>query len=239
MKKLILIILFTNTSLLIWAQQDEEVIQNVYNQMSTAGVHEGIPYYAVNGVNGQKVSGSEYLQEDFVNGYLLTPEDKMFRIKGRFDSYNNEIQVLGENNQMLALHPHKLKAVTLNKQIFVPRVMESSGNPVWSFFELLSEGKKTLLQYYQATSQKVQGHPVLGSVNQDYKVVVNQRLYISTGRQPVQRLKKNKKSVLKALKDEKENIQSFVKEYKLSYKKTKDLIKIFDYYNQLKNEKKS
>ena len=226
--------------LMTLSAQDAEVIKSVFDQMSAVGTHEGVPYYAVNSSTGNKVSGSEYLQEDFTEGFVMTPEKEVYRLRARYDAYNDEIQFINQKKELKALLPQRIKAVALGKQIFVPALTKSKkGEMNWAYFELLSEGKMLLLKRHEAVAQTVQSHPVLGTVNNEYKVVIREKLYYGKAKQMVQPIKKGRKAILKLLSDEKEAISQFVKHKKLSYKKEADLVKIFSYYNQLKLEAKS
>lgn len=223
----------------VFAQQTETV-RNVFEQITVSGAHEGVPYYAVNADNGNKVKGSEYLQEDFTEGFLMSKDMKIYRVKGRYDAFNDEVQVVSDKQQIQAIFPERVKAVSLGGQIFVPHLIEGNkGNLSWGFFELLSEGKVHLLKRYYATSQAVKDHPVLGSVGNDFEVTINKKIYVAFPKQTAKKLKKGKKHILKLLADEKGAIMRFVKKNKLTYKKTEDLTRIFNYYNKLRAEEKS
>ena len=144
---------------------------------------------------------------------------------------SSEIQVLADG-KIRALFPNKVKGVSLGDQIFAPYDYVSEGNvQAKVFFEVLEEGKISLLRRYSTTHEKADFHPVLGAVGNDLKVVVQKDLYYKRAGQPAQKLKKGKKSVLSLFERKANNVQQFAREQRLGYNKVEDLKMLFHYYN--------
>lgn len=234
MKTLLIYLFSLLCSLPSWSQKDQELIRSLLNKIGNEGTHEGIPYYALNSNNTFEVEGSGYLDEEWQEGLVLTPEGDVFRIKGRYNAYADEMQVL-INKQMKALFPRKIRGVSLGEKVFIPTSFyDKFDTKSFGFFEVLSEGEIALLIRYEAVTRGVNDHPLLGSTNNKVEINIQESFFVRVNGEAARPLKKKKKEVLKVLAKKEEKIVQLAKEEKLSFGKQEDLRKIFDYYNGIK-----
>ncbi|HAS43541.1 MAG TPA: hypothetical protein DCS93_23880 [Microscillaceae bacterium] len=105
--------------------------------------------------------------------------------------------------------------------------------PMLGFFRVLYKGDKVSL-LVKIASYVQKGNEVkalgIGSANQR---VIRKDAYFMTQNGKTFKIKRRKKSILKQFGDKQAQVKSYVKENKLYYKKEKDLIAIFKYYEGL------
>jgi intein-encoded DNA endonuclease-like protein len=101
-----------------------------------------------------------------------------------------------------------------------------------SFFEVLVEGKTKLLEYIKITIQKPDYVEAFNVGSKDTKIVKEKQLFINRGNE-VLRFSANKKDLFELMSDKKTEIETYIKQNNLSIKDRSDLLKIFQYYNQI------
>ena len=221
----------------LWAQeQNEEVLRNVFNQLNGGHLfNEAAPYYALNqkGQGGRQVDGSQYLSSDWEAGLVLMPDNRGFEIKGRYDIYHDEIQIL-VGGQVQVLSAQQIKAVALEDKIFVRKKFDDTRV---GFVEVLVEGPMGLYLKRTVHTKKANPHPVLGSTNDDFKIVIKEQYYYGIQNETLHPLKRKKKNVFKILKQEKETVTELVKNENLNVKNRVDLVRLFEHYNGHQNAK--
>ena len=63
-------------------QKEEEILRNVYNEVSQGGLREGAPYYAIN-QDPVEVDGSVFLDENWQDAVVLTLSSELYQVKGK------------------------------------------------------------------------------------------------------------------------------------------------------------
>lgn len=101
-----------------------------------------------------------------------------------------------------------------------------------SFFEVLVDGKTKLLEYVKITIQKPDYVEAFNVGSKDTKIVKEKQLFINKGKE-VLRFSANKKDLFELMSDKKAEIETYIKQNNFSIKDRSDLLKIFQYYNQI------
>ena len=212
---------------------DEQLLRASIDEMNATGLHEGLPYSTLNNSKKPSVEGSQFLSEDWEEGVLLITEGMSFRIKGRYDIYNDEFLIQTEKGAKLLL-PEKTKAITLKNRLFAPYgYLKKNKKFGYSFFELLSEGEITLLLKREIYLKKSNPHPVLGhTLNKNVEIQTKAVFFTIKKGDIAKRMKKSKKEVLSILRKRRSAVNKFINEHKLKVRKEADLIAIFDFYNK-------
>jgi len=219
------------TSITTAQDAQEEIVQNVYRLLSNANSYEGVPYYALNTRNAKVVGGSEFLEKDWKEGLVVTHQDSLYRIIGRYDAHNDEMQILlGED--LKSLSPTAIKGVAINDKIFITLPYLNEKKKTVGYFELLVEGNKPLLCRYHATTQNASNHPVLGNVDGAVKIVIKEQLYYGQKGKVAMKLSKSRKDFLATFNKQSSKMERYMKKHKLHTRKKEDVIKIFQYYNE-------
>lgn len=227
----ILSFLFLFSFIILTTAQDaqEEVVQNVYRLLSNTSSYEGVPYYALNNRNAKVVSGSEFLEEDWKEGLVVTHQDSLYRIVGRYDVHNDEMQILLDGD-LKSLSATAIKGVSINDKIFVTLPYLKNDKKTVSYFELLVEGNRPLFCHYQAATQNVNDNPLLGNTTGKVKIVIKERLYYGQKGKLAMKLSKSKKDFLATFGKQSSRMEKYMKQNKLHHKKKEDVIKVFEYY---------
>ena len=179
------------------------------------------------------MDGDIYLNNKFSDARVLTPENKITKTKARYRVYDDEIEVL-QGKEELILFKDKVKAISIDGQVFVPRKehnKEGKLKLVW--FELLSEGSVNLYQQYRIRIKRSDYNPSLNTGNKNDEMLIEKEFYysLSTGSKSIKRLKKGRSNILDALKKRKNAVNEFARKNSLRWSKQEDLTKLFNFYN--------
>ena len=101
-----------------------------------------------------------------------------------------------------------------------------------SFFEVLVDGKTKLMEYVKIIVQKPDYVEAFNVGSKDTKIIKEKQLFINKGKE-VLRFSANKKDLFELMSDKKSEIETYIKQNNLSIKDRSDLLKIFQYYNQI------
>ena len=102
------------------------------------------------------------------------------------------------------------------------------------FFEVLLESDEEKVSVLKGYHIRIIPKSNMGMLNRPYdKITKDQKFYILKGAE-IKQLKLKKKEVFRLMKVELQNdVKKYIKKNKLSYKKEKELVEIFKYYNSL------
>jgi|GEM_PF-4159101 len=200
---------------------------------ATSNTYESNPQAA------KVVDGSQFLEEEFQPARILTSDDKILTAKCRYDIYNDEIQVKTKLGDFRSLSKKKVKAVSINNDVFVYRKFVNTKKEVSSgYFQVLVSGKAFLYarHYVDVRQSNDNNHPLLGNKlnNKDVKLHRKKKFFYSFNDKKVYSLNPKKKVVLEILKDNKKEIEALISDLKLRVKKEEDLIKVFNHFNENK-----
>ncbi len=127
----------------------------------------------------------------------------------------------------------------IEKEYYKHIIIDNKMYKVFSFnkenkiYEVVEKAKNnTLLRGYKVTYvvAKVKPYQMDNNKSDEYK---KQSSYYIKKENSIKRIKLKKKSILKLFEDKKDAIVQYVKQNRLSYKKEKDVKKIFKYYHNL------
>ena len=154
-----------------------------------------------------EIYSSKEIALPWQDGILLTTTNDTFAVKTRFISSQDKIEILIDDIPYI-LFPEKMQALAIGNQVYISSRYPESDQLFMAYFELLSEGKTSLL--------------LKDSHSYYYKIED----------QPAQKLKQSKKEVCKIFKNQHKVFKQFIKTNNLNPKKEKDLMSIFSYMNQ-------
>ena len=187
----------------------------------------------------KKVNGSPYLQKDFLFGVMTTFDNVTIEgLRYRYDIYNDEMQFILKEDTASIIRPLTLKAVELGEVKFIYDVYyTTSGNAAAGYFEILEEGKlsvllrRTMVLEYDEYLPNYAG----GGGSKEFYFKDKENLYIKYSDALAWKVR-NKKNFLAMLPDHKNEVQKYMKSKKLSTKKQEDLKELVNYYNSLEGD---
>ena len=173
-----------------------------------------------------------YLDSEWKSSAVYTKDNAVLNCSARFNIYKNRIEIkLGEEVRML--QANKVDAVLVNESLFIYLESGDEGlTGVRGFYEVLAEGKITLLKKYKLELYSSGGtalHPNLGN-QKEYRNT--QELFYGKEGEGAKKFKKGKKGMEELFGANYDKIKAFADENKIGFKKEKDLIQIFDWYNK-------
>lgn len=180
---------------------------------------------------GGRARKDVYLDSDWSSGAIYTKEKEFLNCVVRYNIHKDRMEIkLGSHVRNLM--KNKINGIIIGEDLFV--LMASEDKSTHSYHKVLAEGELTLTYKYNLTTHSSGGgsalHPNLGS-KQEYRV--NKKMfYFQTGKSAL-KFKKGKKNVLKILANHRVEIEDFAKSRGIGFKKEKDLIKLFNKYNEL------
>jgi hypothetical protein len=111
----------------------------------------------------EKVEGSPFLNESFVNGVVYSNDLKFPAVPMRYNMYDDQIEYK-QNNQFYILDPQpRVRRVELDGHVFVVDGYEFKGKIKQGYFLLLDSGKVTLLSKKVVTYREQQPPKALES----------------------------------------------------------------------------
>lgn len=185
--------------------------------------------YYTKGTSPKTLEGSLYLQDNWVESRILTPEDEVVLAPARLRLFEEEMQVL-QNGKVLALFPGKVKAVALGRSVFIP--MNLGKNKGLSYLEVLVTGSMDLFVHHQLKLKKSDYNPALNVGSRNDRLVLVETYYYRSDEGNPRRLTTTRPGILKALNRRKKAVGEFAKANELRPGKRADLIALFEFYNR-------
>ncbi|MCB0595650.1 MAG: hypothetical protein H6557_27095 [Lewinellaceae bacterium] len=189
--------------------------------------------YISRGAAPKEVEGSLFLDERWQDAHILTPDDEVVKVKARYRIYDDEMQILSPDKEVLGLYPAKVRAIAIGKQVFVPLEFRNlAGKNKMGFFQLLVEGEMALLLRRSLELVKSDYNPALNIGDRNDRLELQEAYYYRRGSDQPSLLRQTKSAVLKALGRRKKAISEYAKTNQLNPRKQEDLIAIFQFYNR-------
>jgi hypothetical protein len=181
------------------------------------------------------IQGSPYYAPDWLKGSITLENAKTYQdVDLKYDEMKDKVYVKSAAGETILLND-KVKAFTIPAIANVAvRQFRSgfSGIPdasADSYFEVLAEGKTQLLK---RTTKSILENKEYNSASSTKTFIENVKYYLlRDGKATL--IKKDKKSVLSALKDKETALESYIKEKSLNLKSDADLALLIDYSNTI------
>jgi hypothetical protein len=178
------------------------------------------------------IKGSPFLDTEYKTATVTTDDGLVYKgIPLRYNAYTDVLEFLKEGASYDLMPKEKVKRAEFGGQVFSYRSYEPGGSNK-GYFEILQEGKATLLGRYVIhfyDEEPLQGYAEKKPARFDDFV---ESYWVSIQEAPAQKVLTSKKLV-EILGDKKNEVQTYINKQKLSIKKVNDLKKIIAYYNSL------
>jgi hypothetical protein len=188
----------------------------------------------------EDIKGSAYLYTSWNSGTLTDRSGKVYsNLLLKYDSYKDQVE-LNQEGQVFEVSASMYPKFTLNyveptnnkvvKHLF-SAAYNVEGFPKFSYFDLLFEGKFTLLRKYKTSfiEENVSGYGTSGA----QKSFQSKILYFVINEDGVSKdIKPTKKSILEVFPEQTASIETYAKEQKMKLKSEADLIEIIRFLNE-------
>lgn len=177
------------------------------------------------------IEGTPYLEADFKSGTALIQNKKSFIAPMRFNAEKEVIEFLGEDGikRELLRRPYLTAKIGNNKFLitdYLDDKIEKLG-----YFNAQSGGKTQLLIRPRKTAIST---PRYSAIDFTFKYVDVSTYYIKKESKAAEKIKLNSRDLLKHLDDKATHLTRFISKNALNLKKERDVIRLLDYYNALK-----
>lgn len=183
------------------------------------------------------ITGSPYINTEWVRGVVKMTDGTIYKnLKLNYNQIDDRPIFIADNKalQYFANPVKEFVLVNITNDDQTTKIFRN-GFPILddattsSFYQILSEGKATLIK--RATKKMVEERGA-GSIMVSKQIQENSKYYLVVNEQYT-RIKKDKKSILDVLKDKKDELTAYLNANHLSLKDDGDLIRLCDYYNTL------
>jgi len=140
-----------------------------------------------------------------------------------------------DNDETIYLvNPDSISKIERMSECFIYSAYDpGTGSPVKGYFKVIVDGKTKFL--FKKREEHKYGKK--GAFGYDaYKTFISEYYLKKDDERIAHKVKKNKKSILEALSDERNKVETYTKENKLKYSSEKDLAAILAYYDSLKEQ---
>ncbi|WP_299676972.1 hypothetical protein [uncultured Dokdonia sp.] len=233
MKKIIFLVLILMSSVSFSQEEDAggDTFRNTLNLGQVANDQPATATFAISYIAPTSIDGSKYLYDDWKNvGVLETAKNKKYRISNL--NYDVQKDVFVSKVSKDSVHEFStvnFKKIVINNKNF--KVVHKNDENGSIFMEVVGESKDViLLKDYKLTIRGGVFSPTTGQGNDEY--VISYKYYLEkNGR--ITPMKFKKSELLKVFGSRADEIKTFAKKNKLSFKKDKDVKRLFLHYNNL------
>ncbi|MCB0641903.1 MAG: hypothetical protein KDC44_09700 [Phaeodactylibacter sp.] len=215
-------------------QSETEVVRNVFQDFGASGLHEGIPYYALNQEEGEGAEATDgiYLGDTWMDAVVWTNNDEKYKVPARLDVRFDQIQIKA-NGVVRALLPAKIKLVAWENRVLVPMSYEQKKGGLGNgLFELKAQGDVHLFVRYSVVSRQAENHPVLGNTSGKMIQEIKATPYYQYSGKALKKLKRNRAGVLEVLGRRRKQVNEYAREQELGWHSIEDLTQLFNFYNR-------
>jgi hypothetical protein len=193
---------------------------------------DGQPY--VNVKFARVVKGSPFFIERWNKGYVFTREGHKLRdITLRLNLAEQQLHYLKDGIEYVTDQP--LTEVLIDDEqtgklyVFRSGFTEVHHGTNKSFYQALAEGEVLLLK--QIRKIITESTPFGSATTQ--QVIKNSETFYIWKKGAMIKIKNDKKDMITALNDQKEKLETFIEQNKISFRSEEDMIKVVNYYNSL------
>jgi len=174
-----------------------------------------------------------YLDSEWQASTVFSKSNDLLSCSARYNIHKNRMEIKLDDGYR-TLQANQINGVVIFGALFIYLSSgEESMSSIKSYYEVLSDGWMTLLKKYNLELYNTGGtslHPNLGT-QQEFRS--NSVLYYAVQGQGALALKRGKKNIEQLFGDRFEDAISFAKEKGIGFKKEKDIIQLFDWYNSI------
>jgi hypothetical protein len=235
----IIFILFAQVSLSQTTPTMMETTRDALRTGAKIGTNASQTLYGIPRPYG-KVEGDYYLDSTFVNSsILLFNETKPYdNVMARFDIKNNLLEIDTPSGIRL-VDGMRVKFFTLNTALRPDGIIfmnaynfRDDADNLKGFFELVADGKTSLLIFHKAWEKKASYNEALGVGDINTKIIKEQTFYLAKV-DGAKKIGNSKKNLFEAMSDHRPEIEKFLKDGNYNLKSKADLVTILNYYNGL------
>jgi hypothetical protein len=176
------------------------------------------------------IIGSPFLSDNWATGSVKMTSGIMYEgMQLMYDQLEDQLLFRNQAGQT-QLFADPVLEFSILERVFRKGYTPVDGAAPTAFYEVLADGRTQLLK---RTSKKVFEDLPYGSSTKVKTIQENDNYYISQSGSVLIKIKKDKKTLLAVLDDQKPKLEAYTKSERLDLKKEADMVKLLAYYNTL------
>jgi hypothetical protein len=186
------------------------------------------------GESSSVTEGSEYLEENFVNGEILTSQSEHFTdIPMRYNAYKDEIEVKLQDSIIYGLtDPSKILQILLKNRVLIHKDFYSESGKNSGYLFVLYQGNSSLCcRNTKIFKERIPSNGITPET--PARILDKPKEYYIQLKDELPRIFSSKKDLLELLKSHSSEMEDFLKKGKVKLNKDEDLIKVLTYYDSL------
>ncbi len=186
------------------------------------------------------VEGSPYLNANWFPGVVNLAGGKAVTAKIKYDLVKDELLFQSPRDSMALAFVTPVKSFSfgvfgVDETSLVPLVFSNGyasidDQTTASFYQVIADGKVKLLKRYRKV---IHSDQAFNSATTTKSFVMRDAVYYLIKDGKIEKFKTSQKTVLAALNDKADKLQTFIKTNKIDFESDKDLAGLFTYYNSL------
>ncbi len=180
------------------------------------------------------IEGSEYLNENFLDGEILTMNSEHFKdIPMRYNAFLDNVEVRLPNGTICNLiDPDKIFQILLNKQVLVyTDYVSPEGKKSGFLFVLYDGASKLYRRYYKIFNEGRATNGITPEIPP--KIADKPMEYYIKAKDGAIHICNSKKDLLSVMNNGTSEIENYLKKEKIRLNREDDLIKVVSYYDSL------
>ncbi len=179
------------------------------------------------------IEGTPYLTDTYSKSHVYSNKGNFSDIEMRYNIFYERME-FNEKDLLYAIDPDLvIQKIVLGTQTFVVDNYELKGKTAPAYFLALDSGRVSLMTKMRVIfKDRQQGKPIEGDIPAKYQRMPDVN-YFKLGNGPLIKVRSLKK-LIDELPDQKQEMEKFVKNEKISANNAEELTKFIQYYNSLK-----
>ena len=231
MKAKTILFIFLTVSAISGTAQNDYVLRNLADFMSSKKIIRG---EFNNELTESDISGSAYLNKEFINGTIYTVQKEKFaNVPLRYNVYSDEMEFKNQNEEILAIAvPEIIKKIDIGDITFRYIPYLAGQNVKNGYFELITDGKASLYIRHEIIFKDAEKAGAYKDPSPPSFIKNPNEYYIQVGENAAT-LVKNKKSLPEIFPDNQDKIETFIKKNKTKTNELESIAELVNYYNSL------
>lgn len=175
------------------------------------------------------IQGNPYLRAEFIEGTIYLKDTTAVRLPLRLNLYTGEMEYLFQDVPYVVGDPELVNKIEVGGAVFVFLPFVGDGG----YFELLASGHCFLVQKRSVRFFPAEGPKPIEAEASPARFEPDPDLFYLVREGGQATLVNTLRSVVKAMKDQQNSVETFIKKEDIKNVRKENLIRITEYYNQL------
>ncbi|HBL75510.1 MAG: hypothetical protein A2W90_03490 [Bacteroidetes bacterium GWF2_42_66] len=184
-----------------------------------------------NQLDYSNIPGTPFFNDNFKKGEVTTTSNTVVsNVPLRYNVYADEIEFEEESKKTFYLDKSTVKSVKIGDSEFIYKAYSMNNKLGRSYFEVLLQGKATLLKQYRVQFEEAKPAKAYEDPTPAQFKSATPEFYIAFGDAEADRISSSKQ-LTEILSDKKTEVAEYMKKNKLKIGNQEDIIRIIQFYN--------